>query len=94
MKTIYLDADYMCHLENGEGRTETETDVFDGMQNEIIPFYRFVPQGSEWVEPKTRLVIKGEFIQATDSNKIDRIVQDAYIRELRGVLNILTGEAE
>ena len=77
MKTIYLDAEFMCHLENGEGRTEVETDVFDGKIDAVIPFYRYIPSGQEWENPKTKAVLHGEFIQATDTARIDQLIQTA-----------------
>lgn len=89
MKTIYLDSDFMCHLEDGEGRTAVETDVFDGIVDAAIPYYRYIPQGEEWAEPKTGRVFHGLFIQATDSNAIDRIVQGAFIADMQNALSIL-----
>lgn len=92
MKTIYIDSDFMCHLENAEGRTEVETDVFDGIVDAAIPYYRYIPQGEEWTDSKGR-VLHGLFIQATDSNAIDRIVQAAYINDMQNALSILGVEA-
>lgn len=92
MKTIYLDSDYMCHLENAQGRTEVETDVFDGIVDEAIPYYRYIPQDEEWTDSKGR-VLHGLFIQATDSNAIDRITQQAYIADMQNALSILGVEA-
>ena len=43
MKTIYIDSDYMCHLENAQGRTPIETDAFDGIVDAAIPYYRYIP---------------------------------------------------
>lgn len=88
MKTIYLDSDYMCHLENAQGRTEIETDVFDGIVDAAIPYYRYIPQGEEWMDSKGR-VFRGVFIQATDSNAIDRITQQAMIADMQNALAIL-----
>lgn len=92
MKTIYLDSNFMCHLENAEGRTEIETDVFDGIVDAAIPYYRYIPQGEEWTDGKGR-VFHGLFIQATDSNAIDRITQQAYIADMQNALSILGVEA-
>lgn len=92
MKTIYIDSDFMCHLENAEGRTEVGTDVFDGIVDAAIFYYRYIPQGEEWTDSKGR-VLHGLFIQATDSNAIDRIVQAAYINDMQNALSILGVEA-
>lgn len=88
MKTIYIDSEYMCHLENGQGRTAVETDVFDGVVNEAVPYYRYIPEGHEWADKKGR-VFHGLFIQATDSEAIDRITQSAIITDMQNALSIL-----
>lgn len=92
MKTIYLDSNFMCHLENAQGRTPIETDVFDSTVDAAIPYYRYIPQGEEWTDSKGR-VLHGLFIQATDSNAIDRIVQAAYVADMQNALSILGVEA-
>lgn len=48
MKTIYLDSDFKCHLTDDGTMTAVETDVFDMMCDEMVEFYRFVPEGEEW----------------------------------------------
>lgn len=88
MKTIYLDSNFMCHLENDQGRTAVETDAFDGLVDEAIPYYRYIPEGEEWTDKKGR-VIHGVFVQATDSNAIDRATQQAYISDMQNALAIL-----
>lgn len=94
MKTIYLDPDYMCHLENGEGRREAKTDIFDEIIDAVIPLYRFIPQGEEWTNPKTKVVLHGQFIQITDSEKVDKIQESVYMAQLQEILDVLTGETE
>ena len=46
---IYLDESYRCHTSPGEGRTEAETDFFEGKAPEFVEGYRYVPAGSVWV---------------------------------------------
>lgn len=46
--TIYLDSDFVCHLENADGRQAVETDVFDGKEKAFIEGYRFIPEGQTW----------------------------------------------
>lgn len=48
MRTIYLDADFLCHPDAGDGRTAVETDHFDGKCNAFLEGYRFVPSGETW----------------------------------------------
>lgn len=88
MRTIYIDSGYMCHLENGEGRTEVQTDVFDGVVNDAIPYYRYIPQGKSYTDKKGR-TLHGLFIQATDSAMIDRITQTAIMTDMQNALSIL-----
>lgn len=78
----------MCHLEDAQGRTPIETDVFDSIVDGAIPYYRYIPQGEEWTDSKGR-VFRGLFIQATDSNAIDRIVQAAYVADMQNALALL-----
>ena len=70
MKTIYLDSNFMCHTINSGTMTEVQTEAFDDLCNNAIELMRFVPEGATWTRPDGR-VIHGEFIQATDSEKID-----------------------
>ena len=88
MKTIYIDSDYMCHLENADGRTEVQTDVFDSVVDEAIPYYRYIPDGVEWTNGKGR-VFHGLFIQVTNSNMIDRITTQSIIGDMQSALAVL-----
>lgn len=49
MKTIYIDEEFKCHVENNGDFTEIETDFFDGKCDEFIEGYRFVPHGCTWI---------------------------------------------
>lgn len=48
MKTIYLDADYKCHMVDDGSMTAVETDAFDDKCDVYIEGYRFIPSGSTW----------------------------------------------
>lgn len=48
MKTIYLDSDFCCHLENDGTMTAVETNTFDGKADAYIEGYRYVPEGQTW----------------------------------------------
>ena len=89
MKTVYIDANFMCHLQNDGTMTEVQTDAFDGVVDDAIPYFRFIPQGYEWTNPKKGTVIHGEFIQATNSAEIDRAIQHAFIADMQNALAIL-----
>ena len=45
---IYIDIDYMCHVQNDGTMKEIETDFFDGMCDEYIEGYRYIPMGETW----------------------------------------------
>ena len=70
MKTIYLDSNFMCHIVNDGTMTEIQTDALDGLCNNAIELIRFIPQNEIWIRPDGK-IIYGEFIQATNSAKID-----------------------
>lgn len=88
MKTIYIDSEYMCHLENADGRTEVQTDAFDGVVDGAIPYYRYIPQGEEYINSKGR-TIYGLFIQATDSEAIIRITTQSIMDDMTNALAVL-----
>lgn len=48
MRTIYLDTDFKCHLENDGTMTAVETNFFDGKCKTFIEGYRYVPAGEVW----------------------------------------------
>ena len=93
MKTIYIDSNFMCHLINDETMIEVQTDIFDELCNNAIELMRFVPHNYEWIRPDGR-IIHGEFIQATDSVKIDAyqkqwMEDQAQIEDMQNALEIL-----
>ena len=46
--TVYIDSDFRCHTEPGEGLAAVESTFFDGKCPEFVAGYRFVPSGSVW----------------------------------------------
>lgn len=61
MKTIYLDSEFRCHLEDDGTRQAVETDYFDGKCDTYIAGYRFVPSGSTWTREDGE-VFTGEMV--------------------------------
>lgn len=93
MKTIYLDSNFMCHATDDGTMTEVQTGAFDDLSNNAIELMRFVPEGATWTRPDGR-VIHGEFIQATDSAKIDAyqrqwMEDQAQMADMQTALEIL-----
>lgn len=48
MRTIYVDSEYICHIEPAEDTTAIETDVFDGKCKAYVEGYRYLPEGETW----------------------------------------------
>ncbi len=46
--TVYIDSQYKCHCEPGEGLRAVETEFFQGKCAPFIRGYRFVPEGETW----------------------------------------------
>ena len=93
MKTIYLDSNFMCHITNDGAMVEVHTEAFDGICNNAIELMRFVPQGKIWTRPDGRKIY-GEFIQVTDSAKIDAyqrqwMEDQAQMSDMQNALAIL-----
>lgn len=62
MKTIYIEPEtYIVHMEQNEEGTliAYDTNVFDGMADENIVLYRFVPQGYKYKDPVSGLTYSG-----------------------------------
>ena len=61
MKTIYIGSEFKCHVTSGEGRTQVETDAFDGKCDTYVEGYRFIPAGQTWTRADG-VVFTGEMI--------------------------------
>ena len=59
--TIYIDTDFKCHVTDDGTMTAVETDAFDGMCEEYIEGYRFVPAGQTWTR-EDGVAFAGEMI--------------------------------
>lgn len=80
MKTIYLDSDFKCHISVADGRTQVETDAFDGKCDAYIEGYRFIPAGQTWTR-SDGTVFAGEMIAPWKSwDELDT-AQREYERE-------------
>lgn len=47
--TVYIDSDFRCHATYEEGLTPIEDSFFNNKCKEFIENYRFIPEGSVWV---------------------------------------------
>lgn len=58
---IYLDSEFRCYAEAAEGRTEVETEIFDGKCKALIEGYRYIPAGETWTR-EDGVVFAGEMV--------------------------------
>lgn len=80
MRTIYLDNDYKCHVENDGTLTPAKTNAFDGKCDTYVEGYRFVPAGESWTR-SDGVVFTGEMIAPWKSwDELDA-AQRAYERQ-------------
>lgn len=80
MKTIYIDADYKCHISDCGTHRAVDTNLFDGKCDAYIEGYRFVPSGYTWTRDDGT-VFTGEMIAPwNDWNELDA-VQREYERQ-------------
>ena len=61
MRTVYLDYDFKCHLEDDGEMSPFETDYFEGKCDAFIEGYRIIPNGMMW-RRFDGIVFRGEMI--------------------------------
>lgn len=91
MKTIYVDTTtFVCHMEASDGLLEIRTSVFDGMSDQEIEGYRFVPEGYRWEDPDSGESFTGQHVMpvyhklgGTLHNILDRLNQHDLNEEER-----------
>ena len=91
--TIYIDKDFRCFAEPGEGMEAVQTDFFDGKAPGYIEGYRFIPAGHSWTG-EDGTVYRGEAaFPVTDWEALDTI-QREYEREQIPALTAQNDEYE
>lgn len=82
MRKIYIDTEFKCHTTNPDGVfREIETDAFEGMCDEAVEGFRFVPKGESWTRGDGT-VFFGEMASAwKDYSELDA-AQREYERKL------------
>lgn len=74
---IYIDSEYLCHVENAEGRLPIETDFFDGKCKSFIESYRYIPDGKSWTR-KDGTVFRGIMVSPVINYDILSKIQEQY----------------
>lgn len=77
---IYIDKEYKCHAESGDGLTAVETDFCDGKCPEFIEGYRYIPEGQTWAR-SDGVEFRGEMIAPWKPWEELDAVQREYERE-------------
>lgn len=92
MRTIFIDDEFICHLDNVGGNwKEIETDFFDGKIDEYIEGFRFVPEGQQWTRDDGE-VFEGEMIAPhKDFNELRVAQMEFEIKDAEKALAILLG---
>ena len=91
--TIYIDKDFRCFAEPGEGLEAVQTDFFDGKAPGYIEGYRFVPAGESWTR-EDGAVFAGEMVSPwKDWTELDAM-QREYEREQYETLTAQNDEYE
>ena len=89
--TIYIDEDFRCYAEAGDGLRAVETAFFDGKAPGYVAGYRFIPDGESWTaEDGTEYQGEAAF-PAVDWEGLDK-VQRGYEREQIPVLTAQNSE--
>ena len=91
--TIYIDKDFRCFAEPGEGLEAVQTDFFDGKAPGYIEGYRFIPAGHGWTGEDGTLYLGEAAFPVTDWEALDKI-QRVYEREQIPALTAQNDEYE
>lgn len=81
MKTIYIDNEFKCHVDDDGTMTAVETGFFDGKCDTFIEGYRFLPTGAVW-ETEDGSVFHGEMITPWRDHEELEQAQRSYERQL------------
>ena len=91
--TIYIDKDFRCFAEPGEGMEAVQTGFFDGKAPGYIEGYRFIPAGRSWTSEDGTVYLGEAAFPVTDWEALDKI-QRVYEREQHEALTAQNAEYE
>lgn len=91
--TIYIDKDFRCFAEPGEGMEAVQTDFFDGKAPGYIDGYRFIPAGNSWTGEDGTVYLGEAAFPVTDWEALDKI-QRVYERKQIPALTAQNDEYE
>ena len=74
---IYIDNDFRCHTEPGDGLVSAESEFFNGKCRVFVEGYRFIPAGESWTREDGQ-IFAGEMIAPAEDIRILEAAQGAY----------------
>lgn len=83
MMKVYIDDDFKCYTTPGYGRTEIDSNIFNGLCKEYIEGMRYVPEGRTW-EREDGEKFSGPMLSpaSEDYAELERIQHQHFIQEL------------
>ena len=74
---IYIDNDFRCHTEPGDGLVSGESEFFSGKCRAYVEGYRFIPAGESWTR-EDGTGFAGEMIAPAEDSRLLEAAQAAY----------------
>lgn len=99
MRTIYIDSEFKCHVNDDGTMTAVETDFFDGKCDKFTEGYRLIPDGISWIR-EDGTVIRGLTIFPWKDYRILLAYQEQYeamsaeMADMKTALAVLGVEAD
>lgn len=89
MKTVYIDNEYKCHVDDDGSMRPVETDFFDEKCDAFIEGYRLVPEGESWTREDGE-VFAGEMVAPwKDFAELDAVQREYEREQLADAINAL-----
>lgn len=79
--TIYIDAEYKCHIKPAPGLREFEEPFFDGAAPDVVEGYRYIPRGESLTDANGNIFEGRAFFPWRDIQQLEA-AQNAYTRLL------------
>ena len=80
MKTIYIDSEFKCHINDDGTMQKIETSFFDGKCDAFIEGYRYIPSEKSWTRSDGYTFYGEAIFPWKDYNELDTI-QREYEKE-------------
>lgn len=81
MKTIYIDSDFKCHIDDDGTMRAVEQEFFRDKCRTFVEGHRFVPEGSSW-KRVDGMVFAGPMIAPWKDSRLLYAAQEQYEADL------------